>query len=298
MAKLSLETLVKNFKLDLNQFPEFDGKLPLFDKSQDTTDLELGATVDFETTDLKMGDVEPTEIGAVKFYYHKDTYEFMGVVDTLNQLNEPSSPDKMTETIQKVTGMTFDDVKGHKFDENAIREFFSDCSFVYAHNAQFDRPFFEAIVGEKKWGCSRNDIDWGGQGFVTEQQELLAIQVGFRYSAHRASTDCLANLKILLDSNNFSSFVREVFIPKGTIILDGYPDPFGETTMKDMIKSRDNDFGVTFGWNRDNKNWVSKTIVKASDSKDIISKITDKYNELYGNNPKFKIPTLTFVEKK
>lgn len=289
MAKLSKDLLVKNFKLDLSKFSNFDGKLELF--SGDASGLGVGSVVDFETTDIrvnKYGPIEPTEIGAVKFYYDKKTFEFKGIKDELSQLNEPSDESKMTDEIKRVTGMSFSDVKGHKFDVDKIKEFFKECDFVSAHNAKFDRPLLEALVGEMRWGCSMADIDWESQSYLTRQQELLAMQCGFVYEAHRAHMDCMANLNLLLKSNNFTTFVQDIFEDKGYIEVNGYLDPYGKSELGDLLKNDQNDLGASFRFDSGNKVWLSKSKLKKKDAVAIINSIAEEYKRVYGDySPKF-----------
>ncbi|MCV6022403.1 DNA polymerase III subunit epsilon, partial [Escherichia coli] len=71
----------------------------------------------------------------------------------------------------------------------------SDDPLVVAHNAQFDRPFFEkrfAALGHLSWACSASGIDWKALGFESRKLEYLLLRLGWFYEGHRAATDCLA----------------------------------------------------------------------------------------------------------
>ena len=75
-----------------------------------------------------------------------------------------------------------------------------DVDLIIAHNAQFDRTFFERTfhsVLAKAWGCSIYDIDWSFEGISNHKLEYIAYKYGFFYEGHRAFTDYLAGINIL-----------------------------------------------------------------------------------------------------
>jgi DNA polymerase III subunit epsilon len=75
-----------------------------------------------------------------------------------------------------------------------------DVDLIIAHNAQFDRAFFEMTfpsVPAKAWSCSMYDIDWRFEGISSHKLEYIAYKYGFFYEGHRAVIDCLAGIHIL-----------------------------------------------------------------------------------------------------
>lgn len=305
MARISIETLVENLKdfFHLDPEKEFKGELPMASPDLDVSKCQIGAVVDCETTDLneaEYGKTEMTELGAVKFYYDKETFEFKGVIKVLNQMQEPTDPKKMTETIKEVTGLTFEDLKGKSFNKNEINDFFKDVKTVHAHNSKFDRKFVEPYIGSKKWGCSFADIDWANdtkklsQGYFSERQEILALQNGFWYKAHRAEMDCLANIKLLLESGNFSSFMQDINSEKGHVRIHGFLDPRGESAIRLTLKDPKNKFGVLFKFASEgaDKFWSSSIKLNKEHADKLIKEIEDMCEECYSGRHKLNF---TFV---
>ena len=62
-----------------------------------------------------------------------------------------------------------------------------------AHNASFDRVFFERFFNEftnKPWLCSLNGVDWKREGTASNSLPNLAEHFGLPASvAHRADAD-------------------------------------------------------------------------------------------------------------
>jgi len=62
---------------------------------------------------------------------------------------------------------------------------------VVAHNAAFDRQFFDGPWHEKDWLCTQTDFRWPAQTRANESLVSLALAHGIGVaSAHRALTDC------------------------------------------------------------------------------------------------------------
>jgi len=104
------------------------------------------------------------------------------------------------EAITKLTGITDDMVKGHQINVEEVDSYLKDVDIIIAHNAQFDRAFFEIIfptITPKPWGCSMYDIDWKNEGISSHKLEYIAYKYNFFFEGHRAITDCLAGIHIL-----------------------------------------------------------------------------------------------------
>ncbi|HJD59400.1 MAG TPA: DNA polymerase III subunit epsilon [Rickettsia endosymbiont of Omalisus fontisbellaquei] len=167
-----------------------------FYKINDSVPKQIGVFLDTETTGLSNID-KILELGMVKFEYCENGYVYK-VLEEFNQYQDPSEP--IAEHITKLTGITDEMVKGRNIDKNLVAKFLEDVDIIIAHNAAFDRPFFEKMfpaLPPKAWGCSRADIDWKAESIESQKLEYLAYKYNFFYEGHRAVIDCLAGLHIL-----------------------------------------------------------------------------------------------------
>ncbi len=85
-----------------------------------------------------------------------------------------------------------------------------------------------------------SQVDWLGAGMVSAKLEVIGMQQGFFYSAHRAEVDCLAMLRVLdtplaaLDGRNALSEVLAK-MNETTFRLWAVGAPFD---AKDLLKGR------------------------------------------------------------
>ena len=163
-----------------------------------STDKKLiGVFLDTETTGLSCVTDRIIELGMVKFEYTEDGPIFR-LLDEFNRYQDPGMP--IPEAITKLTGITDDMVKGHQINVEEVDSYLKDVDIIIAHNAQFDRAFFEIIfptITPKPWGCSMYDIDWKNEGISSHKLEYIAYKYNFFFEGHRAITDCLAGVHIL-----------------------------------------------------------------------------------------------------
>ena len=76
-------------------------------------------------------------------------------------------PAGLVVEVTALTGITDEDVAGHKFDDAAVTSFVDDSVIVIAHNSSSDRRFAERywpVFEHKAWGCSMSEIDWRKHG--------------------------------------------------------------------------------------------------------------------------------------
>ena len=163
-----------------------------------STDKKLiGVFLDTETTGLSCVTDRIIELGMIKFEYTEDGRIFR-LLDEFNRYQDPGMP--IPEAITKLTGITDDMVKGHQINVEEVDSYLKDVDIIIAHNAQFDRAFFEIIfltITPKPWGCSMYDIDWKNEGISSHKLEYIAYKYNFFFEGHRAITDCLAGVHIL-----------------------------------------------------------------------------------------------------
>lgn len=160
-------------------------------------DTGIMMVVDTETTGTNPLADKVFEIGYVLAEYDPATGDVLGVVDRYSGFDDPGFP--LSDTIVKLTGVTYAEVEGQHFDDDRIRRDIARADLVIAQNASFDRQFLEPIFPEfaaKRWACTRDDAPWEAMGVNTSKQEFLAFQIcRMFYEAHRALTDA----EVLLD---------------------------------------------------------------------------------------------------
>ena len=165
----------------------------------DDTPRERVVLLDTETTGKDYRTDKIIELGMVKFDVHPITKEFLGVVGQFNGLEDPGFP--IPAEASKVNGILDEDVRGRRFDDQAIDAFVQDSTLVVAHNAEFDRKLcerrFPAVFTNMRWGCSQHQVDWAAQGIESAKLAFIAYRLSFFYDAHRAVNDCLATLYAL-----------------------------------------------------------------------------------------------------
>lgn len=158
---------------------------------------KVGVFLDIEATGLSFTDDKLIELGMVKFEYSDDGRIFR----ILDEFNEYQDPDRdISSFITELTGITNEMVRGKHIDESSVSKFLADVDLIIAHNAQFDRAFFETTfpnIEPKAWACSMYDINWNSENIESHKLEYIAYKYNFFYEGHRAITDCLVGLHIL-----------------------------------------------------------------------------------------------------
>lgn len=157
------------------------------------------AVIDFETTGLSPRFDRIIEVGVVLVRNHE-------IVDTFCELMDPGF--RIPSYITELTGISTAMVKGKPAPEKVmpqLRELIGDYPCV-AHNASFDRGFFEAEMSRAGISCQPSFLcsmllarrlvqDSGSHKLGTLVQHLgLAKPDGMR--AHRALADCLMTVEL------------------------------------------------------------------------------------------------------
>lgn len=139
----------------LRRLEPFDGCLEPADEP-----TIIGLVLDVETTGIDFASNEVIELGMLKFEYGPSGRIYR-VLDTFNQLHQPSRP--IPPEISRLTGITDDDVEGHRIDDKTVDAIAADAAVVIAHNASFDQQMCEPrwpVFREENWACSLNQIPW------------------------------------------------------------------------------------------------------------------------------------------
>lgn len=156
----------------------------------------IGVFLDIEATGLSTED-KLIELGMVKFEYSDDGRIFL-ILDEFNSYQDPNQ--HIPEFITELTGISNEMVRGYSIKESDVSNYLEDVDLVIAHNAKFDRSFFERTfpnITPKKWGCSMYDVNWNNEKIESHKLEYIAYKYNFFYEGHRAVTDCLVGIHIL-----------------------------------------------------------------------------------------------------
>ncbi|WP_040727968.1 3'-5' exonuclease [Thiomicrorhabdus sp. Kp2] len=208
--------------------------------------------IDTETTGLDTDVCEIIELGyqIIEFDSQGNFYK---VLKAQNFLNEPNG--EISAEVTQVTGLTMEDVQGHKIPWQQVEAELADVQLCVAHNASFDRPVLERysdVFINKIWGCSVAQIDWMKEAHIgSRSQEFLCWKVGnFFYGAHRALDDVQALTQLLsckISTNNvpaFSFLLTAVRQSKSLVKATGAP-----FDIKDDLRSRG------YRWNVGERVW-------------------------------------------
>lgn len=240
---MQLEQIVQQ----LNEHPDYkvlkrvpfteDGYQPTFPISLNTPvgDEQIILIVDTETTGLSAEDDEMIELGFVKCLVSPSNGQVTSILSWASLLEQPKTP--ISEELTKVHGITNEMVAGLTFPDDQIIPYFQDVSLIVAHNANFDRGFFDKrfpALAAMPWACSIAEVDWSEFGFEGNKLLLLLFQAGYFYGAHRANIDCIATLRLFQD--NPEAF-KQLFTSASqkTIRIRAHHAPY---SVKDDLKGR------------------------------------------------------------
>ena len=159
-----------------------------------------GLYVDCETTGLDVERDQAIELAMLPFTYAADGR--IGEVlhgEAQVHLHDPGHP--LDAVITALTGLTDEDVRGRRVDVEAASALIARSDLIVAHNARFDRPFFERALPAARalpWGCSLRDVPWTAHGCPSAALHCLACHYGvFARDRHRALADCEVGVWLL-----------------------------------------------------------------------------------------------------
>ena len=158
---------------------------------------KIGVFLDIESTGLLLGTDKLIELGMVKFEYSQDGRIFR-ILEEFNGYQDPQMD--ISAFITTLTGIDNDMVRGKNIDEAQVESYLKDVDLIIAHNAKFDRSFFETTfptIEPKAWACSMYDVNWNSEQIESHKLEYIAYKYNFFYTGHRAIIDCLVGIHIL-----------------------------------------------------------------------------------------------------
>lgn len=163
----------------------------------ESTHRHRGIFLDVETTGVDPERDEVIELAMVPFEYSDDGRIFQ-VLDAFTGLQDPGKP--LTPFVTQLTGLTDSDLQGQRIETDEVRSVLQGTSLIIAHNAQFDRPFFEKTFPELEampWACSVKDVPWAELGVEGKKLEYIAYRCGVYFDGHRAEIDCQVGIHVL-----------------------------------------------------------------------------------------------------
>lgn len=182
--------------------------------------------------------------------------EVIGSIDAVHSLyQDPGFP--IPEEITQLTGITDEMVAGQSIDLDLVASLLRGNTLMIAHNAGFDRPFTENWIKasghqalqealKAPWMCTMKDIPWADLGYKNSRSlEVLMLEHGYFYEAHRASVDALATAFLLFTNEA----ALKALLARGrakTCQISAAGAPF---EVKDALKSRG------YSWDGDRKVW-------------------------------------------
>ena len=158
---------------------------------------KIGVFLDIEATGLSFAEDKLIELGMVKFEYSLDGRIF-NILEEFNCYQDPGQ--NISTFITELTGINDEMVSGQKIDELSVADYLENVDLVIAHNATFDRAFFEKTfpnIEPKAWACSMYDVNWNQEKVESYKLEYIAYKYNFFYEGHRAIIDCLVGIHIL-----------------------------------------------------------------------------------------------------
>lgn len=210
----------------------------------------IGVVVDSETTGLDHDQDKMVEIAAQRFAFDR-AGRITNVERVRSWLEDPHQP--LPERVAQLTGLTDSDLRGEVFDELEIVKRLSTADIIIAHNAGFDRPFFDRRFPQLRdcpWGCSLSQLDWLKLGFDGRALGHLLLQSGLYFEGHRAASDVVALAALLArqlsDGRTIFSHLLEECVAD-TVRVEAVGSPF---EAKDALKRRGYrwDGGGRFWW--------------------------------------------------
>jgi DNA polymerase-3 subunit epsilon len=205
--------------------------------------------VDTETTGVEHAVDRVIEIAVIPFMFDRDTAELVSIGTPYNALQDPGMP--IPADASATNGITDADVKGQTIDWQRVEDMLSKCGLTIAHNAKFDRPFVDKELqragitrSHHVWACSMSMVNWKAKvGAPSQALEVLGLWYGFFYSAHRATGDCWATLRVLQLSRTMPALLSAAWTTGFRIYACGAA--FGQATA--AIKARRVD-GNRYAW--------------------------------------------------
>ena len=176
-------------------------ELPSGEHQHGGATIRRGLYVDCETTGKDWARDEVIEVALLPFTYTLDRH--VVEVETDDAQSYRRDPGRaLCAEITALTGLTDDNLRGQHIDVAAAEALIARADLLVAHNARFDRPFFERVLPAsraKPWGCSRLEVPWLAAGCPSDRActACCAFTGCTRASGTGAMADCEAGVWLL-----------------------------------------------------------------------------------------------------
>lgn len=220
--------------------------------------VRTALVIDTETTSLdhRTGKIIQVAACPVKF---DAKARIVGIGDTVSWLEDPG--ESLSPEISRLTGLSDEDLSGQRIDDAAVGRLLDEAVMIVAHNARFDRPWWEArfpVTRTKPWACSLAEIDWRGHGYEGRSLGVLLDQAAGRFNArHRADADVDALVALLtatLPPAHTAFAEMLITAARPTVRISATGAPF---EVKDALRLRG------YRWAADQRVW-RKDVVEAA----------------------------------
>lgn len=272
-----MQNIVLEVQEGVEQMPN-SAALPL--KLTDPVGDEIPVVaLDLETTGFNASENQIIEVGLVRCMVSPSTGQVTTIERACSLLEQSDEP--LSDDIIRITGITDAMLDGHTIDDAQVASYFDDAPLVIAHNAAFDRPFFEnrfPNLQGMNWLCSIKQAPWQAKGFESSKLEYLGMKSGFFYTGHRAAIDALAIIELLGRHNDVFPYMLEAhkLLPT-TFRAVGAP-----FSAKDDLKAAG--FRWDDGSNSGIKAWYYETAIPEEQQDEAIEQHKAWMKALYGSS--------------
>lgn len=161
--------------------------------------------LDTETTGID-NSAELIELAFCVCSYDVRTRTVLSIDCCFDAFSKPEKP--ISKEVSELTHITNEMLPNKKLYHDDFKDYLPEKCLVVAHNAGFDRRILEKtypyVLADLHWADSMTEIDWRAKGYNGKGLEMLLVQVGFWYDAHRAINDVLALLWLIISTGSLA----------------------------------------------------------------------------------------------
>ncbi len=198
-------------------------------------DIVIGI-IDTETTGLSY-DAKIIEIAMLKMTLVDG--QLADITEPMSMLEDPGEP--LSREIQSITGITDDDLRGRRFNEELLARAMGDVDVLCAFNAPFDAGHLTVRFPGMRhpWICARSEFEWQAAGYNQgNSQQALLTSCGHFFQAHRAASDIWALAMLIATPAGDGRTIAAHLVDHGRRIdvrIGAVNAPF---SVKDQLKAR------------------------------------------------------------